>query len=1089
MVQEKNGIVRHVRNANMLLLVMVLVSITIMAVMMARGITGDASSDLARFYSIEAVEKFNSYISRNLILVQKVSRSKAVTIWFADESNQAKKAAAYNEIMDCAGILHSRLLYIGIHETLNEYSVGDRAQLEDFNPYDWLDPSDYDNEWYYNCIKSPNEYTLNIDIDKLTNTRSLWINHKVMEGGKIVGVFCAGLPFDDMINALFARYDTKNVKGYVINRDGVVQIDSTLSIIYTENYQVKIPEADSDTAIASEIESYLKNIEGYFRSSENLQVIKLERGPYQYMSIEPISGSDWSVVTFFSNKSLFSIWRLLPLLVFMLSAFVLYSLIENISIGRIVIAPLNRLTKSILETGGGQGSIFGHDRGDEIGELARTIQDMRVKIHEADERVRLMLDAMPLCCNLWDKDLNNIECNEAAVKLFRLKDKQEYMNRFFELSPERQPGGELSSMLAAINIKKAFEEGRCVFEWMHQMLDGTPIPAEITLVRTSYGGDYVVAGYTRDLREQRMMMKELEYRDMLLDTVNHTAAILLQSEIDDFEKALLRCMRMMGEAVSIDRVYIWKNHTVNDKLYCTQLYEWSNGVEPQQGSEYTSAIPYDEVGDWEETLSSGNCINRTIHDMSEDEQAKLAPQGILSILVVPVFLQDEFWGFVGFDDCHREQLFSENEESILRSGSLLIANALLRNDMMQEIRAGAVELEFAFERAQSANRAKSNFLSNMSHEMRTPMNAIIGMTLIGKSAAGIEKKDYAFEKIEDASTHLLGVINDVLDMSKIEAGKFDLSFEEFNIEKLLQKVINVVNFRVDEKHQRLTINLDPAIPRNLNGDDQRLAQVITNLLTNAVKFTPENGSIHLDARFIGEENGLCTIQIEVTDTGIGINAEHQTRLFNSFEQAETSTSRKFGGTGLGLAISRHIVELMGGRIWLDSKPGEGSTFAFTVQLKRGKEEEGAADSGANKAASGQLTSFKGRRILLTEDMEINREIVMALLEPTEIEIDCAVNGMEAVKMFSGKPESYDLILMDLQMPEMDGFEATSKIRAFEAERGRTLPERPKRIPIIAMTANVFKEDIEKCLEYGMNDHLGKPIDLNEVMEKLKFYMK
>jgi signal transduction histidine kinase/CheY-like chemotaxis protein/PAS domain-containing protein len=1083
---QKSGIVTRVRNTNMILFIMVLASITILAVMMIRDITADASRDLASFYSVEAVEKFNSFINRSLILIKKVSRAKAVTSWFTDEANQQKKMAAYNEMMECAGILQSRILYVGIQESLNEYAIEDGTRFEDFVRYDWLDPSNSYNEWYYKCVNSPNEYTLNIDIDKLTNTRLLWINHKVIEGGNVAGVFCIGIRFNDVIHALFDRYDAENVKGYVIGRDGIVHMDSTMSTIYEEDHK-KIPEAASDKALASALESYLKNIEGYFESGEKLQVIKLAKGPYQYASIEPISGSDWSIVTFFNNKSLFSIWRLLPLLVFMLSAFALYSLIENISISRIVIAPLNRLTRSISQTGAKQDSIFGYDRGDEIGKLARTIHDMRLKIHEAEERVRLMLDTMPLCSNLWDKNLNIIECNEAAVKLFKLKDKQEYLERIFDLSPERQPNGDLSSLQTAKNIRKAFDEGRCVFEWTHQMLDGTPIPAEITLVRTNYGYDHVVAGYTRDMREHKMMMKEIAHRDKLLNTVNRAAAILLQSGIDEFENALLHSMGMMGEAVGIDRVYIWKNHFVNGEHCCTQLYEWSEGAESQQGNEYTIDIPYTMVGNWEETLSSGKCINSIVRDMSADEQARLSPQGIISILVVPVFLQERFWGFVGFDDCRRERLFTQNEESILRSGSLLIANALLRNDMLQNIRATAVELEAALEKARSASRAKSNFLSNMSHEMRTPMNAIIGMTLIGKSADGVEKKDYAFEKIENASTHLLGVINDVLDMSKIEAGKFELSFEDFNIEKILQKVINVINFRVDEKHQRLTVNLDPSIPRNLNGDDQRLAQVITNLLTNAVKFTPEYGSIHLDARFINEENGLCTIQIEVKDSGIGISTEQQARLFSSFEQAESSTSRKFGGTGLGLAISKHIVELMGGKIWLESKLNEGSTFTFNVPLKCVKEENAERANDTDKHASEQLVSFQGRRLLLAEDVEINREIVMALLEPTEIQIDCAINGSEAVRMFSGKPESYDLILMDLQMPELDGFEATKEIRALEADKKTSGAS--KQVPIIAMTANVFKEDIEKCLEAGMNGHIGKPIDFNEVMEKLKFYLK
>ncbi|MDR1481083.1 MAG: response regulator [Synergistaceae bacterium] len=516
--------------------------------------------------------------------------------------------------------------------------------------------------------------------------------------------------------------------------------------------------------------------------------------------------------------------------------------------------------------------------------------------------------------------------------------------------------------------------------------------------------------------------------------------------------------------------------------------------------------------------------------------------------------------------------------------------------------------------SEAASAAKGDFLSNMSHEMRTPMNAIIGMTSIGKSAPSVERKDYAFKKIGDASTHLLGVINDILDMSKIEANKLELSFSEFDFEKTLQKSVDVINFRVEEKLQNLTVYIDKKIPHSLIGDEQRLSQVITNLLSNAVKFTRERGSIRLDANLEEENEGLCTILVKVTDSGIGISSEQQARLFKSFEQAENNTSRKFGGTGLGLAISKRIVEMMGGSIWIESELGMGATFAFTIQARRGvskrrktmlnpginwkniralvvddseeireqfadisrglgltcdvarngddaiarvaqkgpydvyfvdwkmpgmngielssriKEtgsdksvvimissvewsviEDEAKSAGVDKFLPKPLfpssiadcvneclgvgsqidadreehkdnaLSLDGFNMLLAEDVEVNREIVLAMLEPTMLSIDCAENGAEAVKLFSEAPDLYDMIFMDVQMPEMDGYEATRRIRELEASSGR-------HVPIVAMTANVFREDVERCLASGMNDHIGKPLDLGDLLSKLRKYL-
>ena len=391
------------------------------------------------------------------------------------------------------------------------------------------------------------------------------------------------------------------------------------------------------------------------------------------------------------------------------------------------------------------------------------------------------------------------------------------------------------------------------------------------------------------------------------------------------------------------------------------------------------------------------------------------------------------------------------------------------------------DIQKALDQAKESSRAKSDFLANMSHEIRTPLNAIIGMTLLGKKTQNPDERVHALNKIGDASSHLLGVINDVLDMAKIEADKLVITPVEYNFEHLLEKVLAVIHFRADEKRLKLRVDIDERIPRFIIGDDQRLAQVLTNLLSNAVKFTPEGGSIKLHAFLQKETDDYCELCIEVQDNGIGISPEQHERLFGSFEQAGGETTREYGGTGLGLAISKRIIEMMDGRIRVKSDLGMGAVFTFTIRVKRSDKTETDLD---DSAVSGEIAPglFTGKRLLIVEDVEINREILIALLEDSGLIMECAENGEEALEMISFSPNKYDIVLMDLQMPVMGGLEATRRIRALPSKR-------KVRLPIVAMTANVFREDIDACLEAGMDSHLGKPLDIDRVIETLRKYLE
>jgi PAS domain S-box-containing protein len=820
-------------------------------------------------------------------------------------------------------------------------------------------------------------------------------------------------------------------------------------------------------------------------------------------------------------------------------------------------------------------------------------------LKNSEQTLKAYIDASPLGIFVTDFSGNYLDANKAAEKLTGYS-RAELLNLAI---PDIVDPAQLSEGLAIAQktIERGSGEGVC----LARRKDGTPY--WLWIVATNVNGDYLLA-FCQDVTERKVseetILEQTELQKILMTIANDFINVSLEQTDREINTALAT----LGRFTSTDRSYIF--HYDHAEKVCNNSYEWcAEGVSPQ--IDQLQGIPFEAIPDWVELHFSGRSIHiADVMSLPEDNNVRqvLEPQGVQSILTLPMMDGNHCIGFVGFDAVKRKHLFSDNEQKLLHFFSLMLVNIFKRNHIETELTNSRLQ-------AEAASKAKSEFLANMSHEIRTPLNGVIGFTDLLKGTP-LSPLQVQYVNNANVSGHtLLGIINDILDFSKIEAGMLHLEMIKTDMIELLEESVDIIKFQAGQKSLELLLHIDPAMPRYAVTDPVRLKQILANLLGNAVKFT-ENGDVELKVDFEKMADGKGKLSFFVRDTGIGITEEQKSKLFKAFSQADSSTTRRFGGTGLGLLISELIAQQLGGKIMVESKPGVGTTFYFDILAQVEAGDSPASDSISwvkrslviddnasnrlildemlanwgidNESCDNGLTALKiletakpfdiiicdynmpcmdgletirmirenlkliaarqpvillhsssddaelhkrcdqlgiGFRltkpvkqrelfaylsqihttdepvqesavslttphlevnyptvtILIAEDVNMNMTIIKAIIKKfcPQATLFEARNGLEVVRMVS--EVSPDLIFMDVQMPEMDGLEATKRIRTQETERH-------SHIPIVALTAGAFKDEQEKCFAAGMDDFLAKPVVPQNVKAVLAKYL-
>ena len=705
--------------------------------------------------------------------------------------------------------------------------------------------------------------------------------------------------------------------------------------------------------------------------------------------------------------------------------------------------------------------------------LASILTEYKIReetISKNEQRLRAFLDAMPDIAYIISAGGRYLEvfASESSNYYHRVEHALEIRGKtYFELySPE------MAEKLHQA-VTKAIETGQpqvieytLSYEGKTNWFEGRLAPMGPDLI----SGQPSVILIAYDITSRKEALSALEARDKLLGGVAKAKTSLLT--IRDFEQAIGHAIDDLGKSSDADRVYVFENRQ-RRKNKITQLslrFQWPEGVstEDRKSSQLQNLSYQEQLPEWFERLSKGGAIQGHGGEISEDTRRLFQWPEEVSALFVPIFREKEFWGIIGFAAYTQPRRWEESEVAVLTAVAASIGGFI-------ESKHNEVELVKAKKIADTASAAKGEFLAVMSHEIRTPMNAILGFAdLLAQTDIKPDQEEY-LKIINRSGKALLELINNVLDFSKIESRTIELEEAPFKLEDAVLEAMELVNVKAREKNIGLKYNLDDVSSSHFIGDFHRLRQILLNLVNNAVKFTAE-GDVSVEVATSKLEDPLWKIHFSVRDSGIGIPEDKIKQLFLPFSQVDSSTTRQYDGTGLGLVICKRLCEKMGGRIWVESQMGKGSTFHFTIVVSEADEAVVKKPMPLDSQADISFSIEKPLKILVAEDDPTNQRLMLEILARLGYRADLVESSLDILeKIRDGR---YEVLLLDLQMPAMNGWEITKRIRSGEGGIDR------RDTYIIAVTAFALKEDRDKCIAASMNDHIPKPVVLGELKNAL-----